>query len=170
MGTDRLEQLQILSAAHLAGFEVIIHGRGRELPVMVRMQDGTLVEGRIDFAWSDGSMWSAVDYKTDRRETSWRTSSQSLEVARAIFPSSTVGMQAREVTQKRHRLTQNDARITRKITREKEPGECRLQPRLFPYVGENGAVWPSDQKRRAETGCGKFGEVALVNANWGVGR
>ena len=27
MGTDRLEQLQILSAAHLAGFEVIIHGR-----------------------------------------------------------------------------------------------------------------------------------------------
>src|SRR5229473_777536 len=54
--------------------------------------------------------------------------------------SSTVGMQARKVTQKRHRLTQNDARITRKITREKEPGECRLQARLFPYVGENGAV------------------------------
>jgi len=42
--------------------------RYRELPVMVRMQDGTLVEGRIDFAWSDGSMWSVVDYKTDRRE------------------------------------------------------------------------------------------------------
>jgi ATP-dependent helicase/nuclease subunit A len=42
--------------------------RHRELPVMVRMQDGTLVEGRVDFAWSDGSMWSVVDYKTDRRE------------------------------------------------------------------------------------------------------
>jgi hypothetical protein len=27
LGGDRLEQLQILSAAHLAGFEVIMHGR-----------------------------------------------------------------------------------------------------------------------------------------------
>ena len=40
----------------------------RELPVMVRLDDGTLVDGRIDFAWSDGASWTVVDYKTDRRE------------------------------------------------------------------------------------------------------
>ncbi len=42
--------------------------RYRELPVMVRVEDGTLVEGRIDCAWSDGASWTVVDYKTDRRE------------------------------------------------------------------------------------------------------
>jgi ATP-dependent exoDNAse (exonuclease V) beta subunit len=42
--------------------------RHRELPVMVRFSDGTLVDGRIDFAWSDGERWTVVDYKTDRRE------------------------------------------------------------------------------------------------------
>jgi ATP-dependent exoDNAse (exonuclease V) beta subunit len=26
------------------------------------------VDGRIDFAWSDGARWTVVDYKTDRRE------------------------------------------------------------------------------------------------------
>ena len=41
--------------------------RYRELPVMVRLEDGTLVEGRIDLAWSDGKTWTVVDYKTDRR-------------------------------------------------------------------------------------------------------
>jgi ATP-dependent helicase/nuclease subunit A len=40
----------------------------RELPVMVRLDDGTLVEGRIDLAWSDGKSWTVVDYKTDRRD------------------------------------------------------------------------------------------------------
>jgi ATP-dependent exoDNAse (exonuclease V) beta subunit len=35
---------------------------------MVRLEDGTLVDGRIDFAWSDGERWTVVDYKTDRRE------------------------------------------------------------------------------------------------------
>jgi ATP-dependent exoDNAse (exonuclease V) beta subunit len=40
----------------------------RELPVMVRLDDGTLVEGRIDLAWSDGKSWTVIDYKTDRRE------------------------------------------------------------------------------------------------------
>lgn len=40
----------------------------RELPVMVRLDDGTLVEGRIDVAWLDGNSWTVVDYKTDRRE------------------------------------------------------------------------------------------------------
>jgi ATP-dependent helicase/nuclease subunit A len=42
--------------------------RYRELPVMVRLDDGTLVDGRIDFAWSDGESWTVIDYKTDRRE------------------------------------------------------------------------------------------------------
>jgi ATP-dependent helicase/nuclease subunit A len=41
----------------------------RELPVMVRIADGRLVDGRIDFAWSDGRSWTVVDYKTDRRES-----------------------------------------------------------------------------------------------------
>jgi ATP-dependent exoDNAse (exonuclease V) beta subunit len=42
--------------------------RYRELPVMVRLEDGTIMEGRIDLAWSDGKAWTVVDYKTDRRE------------------------------------------------------------------------------------------------------
>jgi len=39
-----------------------------ELPVTVRLEDGRMVEGRIDFAWNDGERWTVVDYKTDRRE------------------------------------------------------------------------------------------------------
>jgi ATP-dependent helicase/nuclease subunit A len=42
--------------------------RHRELAVMVRLKDGTLVDGRIDLAWIDGGMWTVVDYKTDRLE------------------------------------------------------------------------------------------------------
>jgi ATP-dependent exoDNAse (exonuclease V) beta subunit len=42
--------------------------RVREMELMVRLEDGTLVDGRIDFAWSDGERWTVVDYKTDRRE------------------------------------------------------------------------------------------------------
>jgi ATP-dependent exoDNAse (exonuclease V) beta subunit len=42
--------------------------RYRELPVMVRLEDGTLADGRIDLAWTDGESWTVVDYKTDRRE------------------------------------------------------------------------------------------------------
>ena len=42
--------------------------RLRETPLLVRLEDGTLVDGRIDFAWSDGSQWTVLDYKTDRRE------------------------------------------------------------------------------------------------------
>ena len=38
------------------------------MPLIVRLNDGTLVDGRIDLAWSDGSQWTVVDYKTDRRE------------------------------------------------------------------------------------------------------
>ena len=43
--------------------------RRRELPVMVRLADGTLADGRVDFACSDGAQWIVVDYKTDRRES-----------------------------------------------------------------------------------------------------
>jgi ATP-dependent exoDNAse (exonuclease V) beta subunit len=42
--------------------------RYRELPVMVRLDDGALVEGRADFAWRYEDLWTVVDYKTDRRE------------------------------------------------------------------------------------------------------
>ena len=41
--------------------------RHREWPVVVRLSDGRLVDGRIDVAWSDGERWTVVDYKTDRR-------------------------------------------------------------------------------------------------------
>jgi ATP-dependent helicase/nuclease subunit A len=40
----------------------------RELPVMVKLEDGTLVDGRIDLAWRSGDLWTVVEYKTDRRE------------------------------------------------------------------------------------------------------
>jgi len=42
--------------------------RYREMPVMVRLEDGTIVDGRVDCAWSDGTQWVVIDYKTDRRE------------------------------------------------------------------------------------------------------
>jgi ATP-dependent helicase/nuclease subunit A len=42
--------------------------RHREIPLLVRLRDGTLVDGRIDLAWSDGRQWTVIDYKTDRRE------------------------------------------------------------------------------------------------------
>jgi ATP-dependent exoDNAse (exonuclease V) beta subunit len=35
---------------------------------MVRLEDGTLVDGRIDLAWLSENTWTVVDYKTDRRE------------------------------------------------------------------------------------------------------
>jgi ATP-dependent helicase/nuclease subunit A len=42
--------------------------RVREMDLLVKLEDGTVVEGRIDVAWSDGAEWTVVDYKTDRRE------------------------------------------------------------------------------------------------------
>jgi ATP-dependent exoDNAse (exonuclease V) beta subunit len=42
--------------------------RRRELPVMVRLADGRIVDGRIDLAWCDGEWWTVVDFKTDRKE------------------------------------------------------------------------------------------------------
>jgi ATP-dependent exoDNAse (exonuclease V) beta subunit len=42
----------------------------RELPILLRLDDGTLVEGRIDFASTDGNSWTVVDYKSgvEKRE------------------------------------------------------------------------------------------------------
>jgi len=42
--------------------------RYRELPVIVRLDDGTIVDGRIDLAWRTENSWTVLDYKTDRRE------------------------------------------------------------------------------------------------------
>ena len=57
------QTLEYIARAIPAGAE-----RHRELPVMVKLDDGTLVDGRIDFAWCSGDSWTVVDYKTDRRE------------------------------------------------------------------------------------------------------
>jgi ATP-dependent helicase/nuclease subunit A len=57
------QALEFLAKTMPAGAE-----RHRELPVMVRLEDGSLVDGRIDLAWRDGNSWTVVDYKTDRRE------------------------------------------------------------------------------------------------------
>ncbi len=37
----------------------------REMPVIVKLDDGTMVEGRIDLAWTDAASWTVIDYKTD---------------------------------------------------------------------------------------------------------
>jgi ATP-dependent exoDNAse (exonuclease V) beta subunit len=57
--------------------------RYRELPVMVRLEDGRVVEGRIDFAWTDGHQWTVVDYKTDRRDNVAQLQVYGLALARA---------------------------------------------------------------------------------------
>jgi ATP-dependent helicase/nuclease subunit A len=40
----------------------------REVPLVVRLEDGRLVDGRIDLMWRDANGWTIVDYKTDRRD------------------------------------------------------------------------------------------------------
>jgi ATP-dependent exoDNAse (exonuclease V) beta subunit len=35
------------------------------MPMMVRLADGRLVEGVMDLAWTDGTRWTLLDYKTD---------------------------------------------------------------------------------------------------------
>ncbi|MGA3041178.1 MAG: UvrD-helicase domain-containing protein [Bryobacteraceae bacterium] len=37
----------------------------REMPVIVKLDDGTIIEGRIDLAWTDAASWTVIDYKTD---------------------------------------------------------------------------------------------------------
>ncbi|MEJ7607123.1 MAG: PD-(D/E)XK nuclease family protein [Bryobacteraceae bacterium] len=36
----------------------------RELPVLAKLDDGTLVEGKVDLAYFDGTTWTVIDYKT----------------------------------------------------------------------------------------------------------
>jgi ATP-dependent exoDNAse (exonuclease V) beta subunit len=36
----------------------------RELPIMLRLDDGSLIEGRADLAYFDGTRWTVVDFKT----------------------------------------------------------------------------------------------------------
>ena len=62
-GEAARQALEYAARAMPAGAE-----RHRELPVMVRLEDGTLVDGRIDLAWRDANLWTVVDFKTDRRE------------------------------------------------------------------------------------------------------
>ena len=40
----------------------------RETPVTCRFDDGTLVEGTVDLAYSTGDVFVVVDFKTDRAE------------------------------------------------------------------------------------------------------
>jgi len=37
----------------------------REVPVELRLEDGTLVEGVVDLAFRDAEGWTVVDFKTD---------------------------------------------------------------------------------------------------------
>jgi ATP-dependent helicase/nuclease subunit A len=57
--------------------------RVREMDLMVRLEDGTLVDGRIDFAWSDGERWTVVDYKTGRRSRVGQVQLYALALERA---------------------------------------------------------------------------------------
>jgi ATP-dependent exoDNAse (exonuclease V) beta subunit len=41
-------------------------GLRRETPVVLRLDDGSLVEGVIDLAFREGDSWTVVDFKTDR--------------------------------------------------------------------------------------------------------
>ena len=43
----------------------------REEPLVLRIEGGTILEGKVDLAYRDGAGWTLVDYKvgrTDRRE------------------------------------------------------------------------------------------------------
>jgi ATP-dependent exoDNAse (exonuclease V) beta subunit len=70
-GASEVERDAAAEAARAAMSAIVLPAgakRYRELPVMVRLEDGTLVDGRIDCAWTDGESWTVIDYKTDRRE------------------------------------------------------------------------------------------------------
>jgi ATP-dependent exoDNAse (exonuclease V) beta subunit len=49
---------EVMAATHIA------RAVYRELPVMVKFEDGSLVEGRADLAYFDGQRWTVVDFKT----------------------------------------------------------------------------------------------------------
>jgi hypothetical protein len=48
----------------------------REYPVSVTLANGEIVEGVIDFAWSDGASWTVVDYKAGRADMQYETQVQ----------------------------------------------------------------------------------------------
>jgi ATP-dependent exoDNAse (exonuclease V) beta subunit len=62
-------QTPLLNPAH----PIAVH---REYPVSVTLASGEIVEGVIDFAWSDGNSWTVIDYKTGRTEARYRTQVQ----------------------------------------------------------------------------------------------
>ena len=70
-------------------------------------------------------------------------------------------MQVRQMTRRRRRLTQNNARITRESSLVK----ARTQLRLRAHVADNEHLGSSRPKNRQKTGSVKFGDVALFNAN-----
>jgi ATP-dependent helicase/nuclease subunit A len=41
----------------------------REFPVLVKLDDGTLIEGRADLVRDEGDCWTVIDYKTGMAET-----------------------------------------------------------------------------------------------------
>jgi ATP-dependent exoDNAse (exonuclease V) beta subunit len=49
---------EVMAATHIARTVY------RELPVMVKLDEGSLVEGRADLAYFDGQRWTVVDFKT----------------------------------------------------------------------------------------------------------
>jgi len=64
------------------------HNRGlrRETPIILRLDDGCLVEGAVDLAFNEAAGWTVVDFKTDRefQESSNRYVQQVRVYARAV--------------------------------------------------------------------------------------
>jgi ATP-dependent helicase/nuclease subunit A len=50
----------VLRAAEAAGVDC-----RRETPLLLRMEDGSLIEGVVDLAYREAGVWVVVDYKTD---------------------------------------------------------------------------------------------------------
>jgi len=67
------------AAAHNGGLR-------RETPIILRLDDGCLVEGAVDLAFNEAAGWTVVDFKTDRefQESSDRYVQQVRVYARAV--------------------------------------------------------------------------------------
>ncbi|MDB4997555.1 MAG: ATP-dependent nuclease, subunit, partial [Myxococcaceae bacterium] len=77
-------------------------GCRREAPIMLTLEDGSLVEGVLDLAFretdADGPVWTVVDFKTDAELDGPRRASYELQLslyARAI--EAATGQRARTV-------------------------------------------------------------------------
>jgi ATP-dependent exoDNAse (exonuclease V) beta subunit len=78
LGAHR-EETKAATAAVLAALEHPIMQKARvallagecqgELPLTLRLEDGTLVEGIADMVFRDGDSWILVDFKTDQELT-----------------------------------------------------------------------------------------------------